>query len=331
VNPIRRASLGVLILAALTVVGTVGFVALEGLGWLDGLYLTVTTLSTVGYGDIVPQSDAARVFAVVLIVVGVGVALYLFSNLAQIVLEGTLRNFRWRVGMERQVERMEGHVVVCGFGRFGRVVVDELRRTGLAVVVVDRDVGHEDELRRRGLPYLIADAVDDTTLTRAGILRARALVLATPSDADNVFVTLSAREKRPDLQILARAESEAGLRRLELAGAARSVSAYHAGARRLAASLVTPSVVDLLELSAGGAAEHVALEEVTVASGSRLEGETLASAEALGLRLRVVAVGRGGGPLSLVPQRDHAIAAGDLLVAIGNRDALDALARAAAS
>jgi voltage-gated potassium channel len=330
-NPLRRWRTAVAVLATLTAAGTLGFARLEGLAWRDALYLTVTTLSTVGYGDVVPVTDAGRLFAVVLIVVGVGTALYLFSSLAQLVVEGTLRTFRWRIAMERHVQHMQDHVIVCGFGRFGRVVVDELGGSGLDVVVVDRDPAHEDELRRRGVSYLSADAGDDATLARAGIADARALVVALPSDADNVFVTLSAREKRPTLPILARAESEAGMRRLELAGATRAVSAYHAGARRLAASLMHPSVVDVLDLSLGGRDEHVALEEVTVVPGSTLDGRTVAQAEALGPRLRIVAVGREERGLSLVPDREHVLAAGDLLVAIGHRDALDALARAAAA
>ena len=288
----------------------------------------MSTLSTVGYGDVAPATATGRIFASLLIIGGVGTAFYLVGTMTQLVVEGTLRNFRGRIVMERQVEQMTGHVIVCGFGRFGRVVVDELEHAGMDIVVVDREGETEAELQRRNLLYLIAEANEEGTLARAGIDRARALVISTPSDADNVFITLAAREKNPSIPILARGETEAGIRRLELAGATRAISAYHDGARRMAASLLHPSVVDFLQLSIRGG-EEVALEEVTVSPTGALAGKTVVEVEALGARLRVVGVRHGEAPLALVPKSDHAIVAGDLLVVIGARQDLAALAHAA--
>ena len=153
-------------------------------------------------------------------------------------------------------------MILCGYGRFGRAVAGELQRNGAAMVVIDADPDREEEIRQLGVPYVIGSALSDEVLERAGIRRARAIVIATPSDPDNVFITLSAREKNPTIRIHARGETEGGLRRLELAGAHQALSAYHSGGVRMAASILRPSIVDFLELSMPGHHEETALEEM---------------------------------------------------------------------
>jgi voltage-gated potassium channel len=260
----------------------------------------------------------------------VGSALYLFTVGAQLVLEGQLRDLYGRNAMQRQVDRQQQHVIVCGYGRFGRVVADELAHSGTPLVVVDTDATRDEELRSRGIPYIIGSAVSDEVLERAGIRRARAIVVATPSDPDNVFITLSAREKNPAIRIHARGETEEGLRRLQLAGANQVMSAYHSGGVRMAASILRPAVVDFLELSAPGRHDALALEEMKVVRPSRLEGRTLAEVEAEWPRLRIVALTRGSEPTRIVPLPTTTLEAGDLLVALGERDALARLAQASA-
>jgi voltage-gated potassium channel len=308
-------------------VGTVGFVVLEGLRPFDALYLTVITLATIGYGDLVPVTPAGRLFVMVLVLGGGGTLLYLVAAMAQLVVEGQLREFWGRSVMEKRTEQLASHVVLCGYGRFGRVVTAELRTHGEALVVVDSDPAREAELRALGVPYVIGSGASDEVLEHAGIRRARALVIATPSDADNVFITLSAREKNPRLQIFARGESDGGLRRLELAGATRALSAYHAGALRMAACVLRSSVVEFLELSARG--EDVALEEIRVPPSSALAGTAVAALEGAHPRMRVVGLKRGEEALHMVPEPSERIAAGDLLVVIGPRASLDRLAQAA--
>ncbi len=330
VTPTRRLAIALATLAVVTSIGTLGFVAIEGLSVADALYLSVVSLTTVGYGDVVPETGAGRLFAVLLILSGVGSALYLFTVGAQLVLEGQLRDLYGRTAMQRQVDRHRDHVIVCGYGRFGRVVADELVRSATPLVVVDADPARDEELRMRGIPYIIGSAVSDDVLERAGVRRARAIVVATPSDPDNVFITLSAREKNPAIRIHARGETEEGLRRLQLAGADQAMSAYHSGGVRMAASILRPSVVDFLELSAPGRHDALALEEMKVVRPSRLEGRTLADVEAEWPRLRVVALTRGSEPTRIAPLPATMLEAGDLLVAIGERDALSRLAQASA-
>ena len=196
-SPTRRIAVALAALGFVTAIGTAGYMLIERLSAPDALYLTVITLTTVGYGDLVPRTTAGRIFTVLIILSGVGSALYLFTIGAQLVLEGQLRDVFGRTAMQRRADHMNGHVIVCGYGRFGRAVAEELGRNGAEMVVIDADAAREEELRRLGVPYVIGSAVADDVLEHAGIGRARAIVVATPSDPDNVFITLSAREKNP--------------------------------------------------------------------------------------------------------------------------------------
>jgi voltage-gated potassium channel len=231
--------------------------------------------------------------------------------------------------MQRRIDQLHDHVIVCGYGRFGRVVTDELKRSGADVVVIDTDPEREESLKAAGVPYLIGSGLADDVLERVGIRRARAIVVATPSDPDNVFITLSVREKSATIRIHARGESEAGLRRLELAGANQALAAYYSGGVRMAASILRPSVVDFLDLSLPGRHEHVALEEMRVAGLCRLVGRTVTHVEQEWPRLRIVALRRGEEGFRIVPDAATVLETGDLLVVIGERDMLGRLAQAA--
>lgn len=232
--------------------------------------------------------------------------------------------------MERKLEHLSGHVIVCGYGRFGRVVVGELARAGVPLVIVDADAEREPELTRTGHPFLIGSATRDDVLLHAGVTRARAIVIATGSDADNVYITLTARELHPPLAIHARGESEAALRRLVQAGATRAVSAHQLGGLRMAATLLRPSVVEFVELTRPRVGEEVDLEEVRIAQGSASIGLTVGALEQRAPRLRVVGLKRADARMQLVPDEDFAIAAGDLLVVIGERTSVEQIARIAA-
>jgi voltage-gated potassium channel len=301
--------------------------AFEGAPFLDALFMTVTTLSTVGYGEIVPLDLSGRVFTMGLIVFGVGIALYLLTAVAEIVLEGHLQETWGRSRMEKRIEGMKDHVIVCGFGRFGRAVVEELQGRSVPLVIVDSDPQTEPALRETGAAYLLGSALSDDVLEGAGIARARALVIATASDPDNVFVTLSAREKNPGVRIHARAETDAGLRRLRLAGADQVVSAYQMGGIRVASSILRPSVIDAFEI-AGPGQDKIDLEELRVAPRSGLGGRTVEEVEREHPRLRVVVWKGGGDELRIIPPGETRIGHGDVLVAIGDRASLERLAQA---
>jgi voltage-gated potassium channel len=306
----------------LTAGGTAGYMAIEHMRLLDALYMTVITISTVGYEEVKPLGEDGRIFTMVLIVTGVGTAFYVFAAVTQLVVEGQLREFLGRVAMKRRIEQIEGHVVICGYGRMGRVVADEVVRSGGEAVVIERDPARGEEMAAAGLVYVIGSALDDRVLEQAGVERARAIVVATASDSENVYITLSARAMNPRIPIHARGESEAGIQHLRMAGADQAISAYQWGGLRLAASILRPSVVDFLELSIPGRGAEIDLEEIRVAKDSPLVGQSIGTVERSSPRLRIVALKRGSDSTRLIPDPATLIDAGDFLVAIGDRDTL---------
>jgi voltage-gated potassium channel len=316
-------------LALLTAAGTIGFAWIEGLPWFDALYFTVVTISTVGFGDVAPQTRAGQLFTTGLIVTGVGTALYLVSVIAEDVLEGRLRNVIQRRSMMRKISKHRGHVIVCGYGRFGKAVIDELVHAGRTVVVIERSTEQEAMLTPTGLDYIIGSATRDEILEQAGTANADAIVVATSTEADNVFITLSARELNPKLKIHARGESEASIRRLRRAGADYVNSPLQMGGLRTAASILRPSVVDFLELSLPSRGEEINLEEIRVGEGSAASTIEVGEIERRNQRLRVVALKRLDQPIQLVPGPGEQVEAGDHLVVIGEREQLSQLAREA--
>ncbi|MFI5316462.1 MAG: potassium channel family protein [Myxococcota bacterium] len=324
---IARALLG---LAGIVAFGTAGYVVIADYPPLDALYMTVTTIATVGYGEIRPLSPAGRIFTMVLILGSAGVTLYLLGQLAQALVETSLRAVLQRRAMERKIEALSGHVIVCGYGRLGRIVVDELTRANAPLVIVESDSAKEPDLLRSGHPFLIGSAALDEVLLHAGVCRARAIVVATGSDADNVYITLTARELSPSLEIHARGESDAALRRLIQAGATRAVSAHQLGGIRLASGLLRPSVVEFVEITHPRVGEQVDLEELRIAEGSRSVGLSVRALERSAPRLRVVGLKRGDARMQLVPDEDLPLLAGDLLVVIGERESLEQIAQIAA-
>lgn len=317
-------------LLAITLFGAAGFVLLENWSWLDALYMSVITVSTVGFGEVEELSGPGRAFTILLIVGGVATVLYLGSVLAEGFLEGQFRRIFLRSAMQRAIEKLRGHVIVCGYGRLGRVVVEEIRRAGKAAVVIDEDQSLEGELDAAGIPFVIGSAASDDILVAAHIATASALVVATSSEADGVFITLAAKELNPAVRVHARGESEPGVRRLQRAGADQVTSPFLMGGTRVAASILRPSVVDFLELSTEKPDQSIELEEIRVAEGSDLVGRAVKEVEAELKDLHIVATKTENRGVELVSSDGvTAIAAGEHLIVVGQSKALHELARLA--
>ncbi len=322
----RRLLLATAGIMILTAAGTVGFMLIEKMSLIDALYMTVITISTVGFGEVKQLSPAGRLFTVGLIVFGVGNAAYLLAVVAEVLIEGRLREYMGATAMQRKIHELQGHVIICGFGRFGRVVAEELTRHSVPIVVIDPDASKSDELARLDVLHLAADATMDEILVEAGVAQARAIVVATSSDADNVYITLSAREKNHNLMIHARGESEGGMRRLKLAGANQVVSAYQRGGMRVASTILRPSLVNFLELIAPGRGDEVDLEQLRIEASSPMVGRSISAIEKEARKLRIVAMERDGEAIVLIPDADTIIHSGDHLVVIGDRASLRKLA-----
>ena len=187
-TPTRRFALAVSLVAVMTVIGAAGYILIEHWSVLDAFYMSVITISTVGFGEVRPLSPAGRLFTIGLIVTGVGSAIYLFSVIGELVVEGRLREFLGKSAMNRKIHGLQGHVIVCGFGRFGRAVVEELNRTAVPKVVIEADAARQAELDVAGVMHVVGSALEDSVLDDAGIGSARAIIVATGSDADNVYI-----------------------------------------------------------------------------------------------------------------------------------------------
>lgn len=323
----RRIVLGLGAVAALVVIGSAGYAAIERMSYIDSLYMTVITITTVGYQEVKPLDTNGRIFTMILIFTGVGTAFYVFAAVTEMVVGGQLREMMGKSAMTRRIHQLESHVIVCGYGRFGRIVVEELRRDGMTTVVIEKNPDLEAELVRSNELYIIGSALEEQSLEQAGISSASDIVVATASDPDNVFISLSARSKNPQIRIHARAESEIGLKHLQLAGADRAISSYQWSAMRIANSIARPAVVDFLNLVlAGLRGEEFSLEEVRVLARSPLAGKTVAVLEQEHERMRIVALKRGSDAISLIPGPQIEVQPGDLLIAIGARLSLRRLA-----
>ncbi|MGZ4543049.1 MAG: potassium channel family protein, partial [Mycobacteriaceae bacterium] len=242
VGPLRRIVRAILAFGLVLLGGTVGYVML-GFGVLDAVYQTVTTVTTVGFREVHPLTAAGQLFTIVLILTGVGTALYTFGVLLEALIEGHLRQHMGRRRMDRQISRMTGHIIICGWGRVGSASVQYLSSLGKPIVVVDRDPARLNELE---YPTVLGDVTDDRVLEAAGIHRALALITTLDTDAGNVYVTLSSRALQPDLVIIARARTEGSKSKLLRAGANRAVNPQLIGGRRMAAFALQPHVSEFL-------------------------------------------------------------------------------------
>ena len=325
-DPWRRLRLGLLIFAGVLAAGTAGYVLL-GFPLLDAVYQTVTTVTTVGFREVRPFSSAGKVFTIVLVLTGVGTALYNLTLVIQAVIEGELSELLGRRKMERQIGRMGNHVIVCGWGRVGRAITEYVARAGEEVVVVDRD---PDRAQSIGHPFVLGDATDDHVLVEAGIERARVLVSALTTDADNLFVTLSGRSLRPDLFIVARARVEESQAKLLQAGADRVVNPQSIGGKRMAAFVLQPHVAEFLDVVMHDGTLEFRLEEIVVPEGSPLEGASLRDAHIRDQTGALILAMRGqDGTFTTNPAPETVLGAGQILIAIGTESQLQALAAAA--
>lgn len=326
-NPFRRVRIGLAALALIMVAGTVGYLLL-GFGLLDAVFQTVDTVGTLGFGTRRPFGDATKIFTIILILVGVGTALYAFSSVLELLIEGHMREALRRRRMERDISRMSGHVVVCGWGRVGREVTSFLDTAGRKVVVVDRDSGRLEEVP---YPWVLGDVTDDETLLAAGVPRAGTLVAALNTDADNLFVTVASKSMSPKLQVIARARSDTSEPKLLRAGADRVVNPQRLGADRMAAFVTQPHVVDFIDVVMHDGSLEFRLEEITVTPSSELRGKTLWSAH---LHDRtgalVLAIRRQDGTFVTNPSPGIEMESGDVLISVGTADQLAALDELAA-
>src|SRR5688572_753789 len=314
-----------MIIVLIMLTGTLGYVVIEDWNVLDALYMTITTMATVGFGEIHPLSPRGRVFTIGLIILGVGGALYLLTTMMQFVFEGHLGRNLERRRMKRRIDHLRDHFIMCGFGRVGRQVSHDFKAAGVPFVVIDVNQASLDLAAEEGYLCIRGDASDDETLRRAGIETARGLVTCVQSDADNIFVTLSARALKADLFIVARGNNDDAAPKLRRAGADRVVSPYSIGGRQMAMLATRPAAVELIDRVLSHADVDLLLEDFTIRDGSSLIGKTVREVgQEIAPGVLILAIRRQS-QLVTQPPSDEAFGAGDELVAFGTSAQLRAL------
>jgi voltage-gated potassium channel len=319
-SPLLNALLAIL---ALTVLGTGGYMWIVGMGPLDALYMTVITLSTVGYREVRDLGPAGQIFTIALILSGLGIVFYSLTVIARDILEGELQRTYGRRKVERQIEHLSDHYLVCGFGRMGFVVCKELATKPVPFVVIERDPEMIARAEQEQYLCIQGDATEDQFLLRAGIKRARGLVAALSSDSDNVYVVLTARELNQNIAIVARAEDERSEGRLMHAGATRVVMPYVIGGHRMANALLRPGVLDVFDLATHSRSVELRIEEVLVPPTTLGGGVPLKDS---GLREKfgviVIAIKKPSGDMVFEPTSTERIEPGDRLIVMGESSQL---------
>lgn len=239
-RPVRNLRVSLLILVLTLGLGTAGYIVLEGWDFLDALYMTVITLATVGYKEVHDLSTNGKIFTIGLILFGVATIAYAFGSLLQLMVEGQILRILGRRKLEKRINQLEGHYIVCGYGRIGALVSQEFLSRPVAFIVVERDPVICERLAKEKILFVQGDATDDDTLIKAGILRAKGLITAVTSESANVYITLTARGLNPDLFILARSVEEGSEIKLKRAGATKVISPYRIGANRMAWRFYVP-------------------------------------------------------------------------------------------
>jgi voltage-gated potassium channel len=319
---LRRLLLAIYVFVIIVAIGVIGYMVIEGWSFLDAIYMTITTITTVGFREVHPLSEAGRIFSIFLIIGGVGGALYILTTIMGHFIEAQFDLGRRR--MKNKISKIKNHYILCGYGRVGEAIAQTFSEEGTPFVIISNNEEHVAKAEKEGYLAIFGDATSDDVLEEAGIKRARGLVSAVGSDTDNTFITLSARELHPDLFIEARAsnpESEGKLRR---AGADRVISPHAIGGRRMAMLAMRPAVVEFIDTVTSGRGRDLQLETVDVVSGSSLVDQTVGQAKGKA-GFTVLAMRKANGTLVANPPEEDIIEEGDHLIVIGTKQRLSAL------
>jgi voltage-gated potassium channel len=325
-SPARRLVFASALFVALVAFGTFGYVVLGDASVLDALYMTVITVAAVGYSESIQLEGTARLFTLLVIILGVGSITFAVVSALDFVLEGHLEDLLGRRRMDRELARLEGHTIICGFGQVGRHVAVHLVDQRAPVVVIDVDHERAEAARGYDLLTIEGDATQEDVFQRANIDRAQAVVACAEEDADNVLICLTAKGLNSDTFVVARIKRDENEPKVRRAGADRVIAPAAIGGRRIASLVTRPGVVDFLDVLTRGTEQDLVLEELIVLPDSKLDGRSLRDLE---LRERhgitVLAVQAEGRRTNTRPEPDTVVRAGDLLVVLAGRDALDEL------
>jgi voltage-gated potassium channel len=322
-GPQKGVVVGLILLLVCIAAGTAGFMLIERWSVVDSFFMTVISITTVGYQEVHPLSPEGQVFASAVILLGLGIVFFTTTMLGRVILEGEFRGTLERRRMRKTIEKLKDHQIVCGYGRTGKIVVEELVADGYGVCVIDNDSESEPLLRELGCPYIIADATEEQTLKTAGVERAAGVMALLPSDADNLYLTMNAKELNPAVKLVTRAFDDMAERRLKQVGADHVVATYKIAGHRVMQAALRPTVDEFFDLVSDRQQLSLFLEEVQLVEKSVLVGLSLADA---GVRnnygVIVIAIKKPDGGMLFNPEASEVLSVGDILIAIGEKAGL---------
>lgn len=339
VERLKALEKAMILLVLITVVGTVGYMLIEHQSFLNALYMVIITITTIGYGETFTLGTGGEIFTIFLIIAGVGTVGYTLVSAVEFMIENSLTRIMGRRRMRKELESLVGHYILCGYGRVGQHIAEDLQDAGAKFVVIEKDPVAAEKALQKGYLVIRDDATVDDTLREAGIERARGLVTALSSDAENLYITLTARELCPHLFIVSRCDVEESEPKLRRAGADRVISPHSIGGRRMAAMLLKPMVWDYLDLVTKGQyiqfnVENLEwrIDDVEIQPGSYLDGKTIEEAKIYSVSgALILAVKKRGMNFNTKPSKDTRLDAGDYIIAIGTVEQLAKLEEIATS
>lgn len=319
----KKLRYSLLMLIGIIAFGTCGYYLVEHMPLFEAFYMTIITMSTVGFAEVIPLSQSGRIITVIIIILGISAGAYTIGMLVRALVEGELVKIFGRIKVQKQVSGLKQHFIICGFGRIGRIICDELAADNVNFVVIEQDPLVIEQIEARKYLYLNMDATTEEALLQGGIMQAKGVVTAVNSDAKNVFITMTAKSLRPDVFILARATEEQNENKLFRAGANRVVSPYLIGGRRIAQMLKKPTVVDFVDIAMMGTHLGLMMEEATIGEKSSLIGKSLIDSN---LRrdygVIIVAIKKVSGEMVFNPMPSETLEGGDVIVVLGKREDL---------
>jgi voltage-gated potassium channel len=303
--------------------GTGGYYIVEHMPLFEAFYMTIITISTVGYAEIVPLSQTGRALTVIIIILGITVGAYTIGLLVRAFVEGELTKIVGRRIVQKQISELKNHYIVCGFGRIGRIICSELAADNIDFVVIEQDSAIIEQIESKNYLFLEMDATSEEALLKAGIMKAKGIATALRSDANNVFITLTAKGLRPNIYILARASNENNEDKLSRAGANRVVSPHLIGGRRMAQVLKRPTVVDFIDIATMGSSLGLMMEEAMIGENSDLINKNLIDSNLRkNFGVIIVAIKKMDGNMIFNPMPSETFEAGDVIVVLGKREDL---------
>ena len=319
----KKLRYSLLMLLGIMAFGICGYYFVEHMSLFDALYMTIITLSTVGFAEVIPLSQAGRAITVIIIFLGISVGAYTVGVLVKALVEGELVKIFGRRKVQKQISGLKNHFIICGFGRIGRIICNELDADKIDFVVIEQEPSVIEYIEARKYLYIEMDATTEEALMQAGIMEAKGIVTAVNSDANNVFITMTAKSLRPDVFVLARASEEKNEPKLSRAGATRVVSPYLIGGRRIAQMLKKPTVVDFIDIAMMGSHLGLMMEEAKIGDNSSLIGKSLVDSH---LRkdygVIIVAIKKQSGDMVFNPTFSEKLEGGDVIVVIGKKEDL---------